>query len=156
LILLASRVQGIKAGFSAYGLVQGQWAFNPLLASEQFTFGGSQLGRGYDVGEMLGDKGLAGTVELRYDLPVERFKIQTLQLYTFYDWGVLWNLKDIGGVPRKQSGTSTGLGTRFYMTKYVSGNLMWTQTLTRQVATEALIHEGRRPRVWFSIVAAMQ
>jgi len=32
-----------------YGLFKGQWAFNPLLASEQFTFGGSQLGRGYDV-----------------------------------------------------------------------------------------------------------
>lgn len=152
--MTASRLQTIKGPFSLYGLLQGQWAFNPLLASEQFTFGGSQLGRGYDIAEILGDKGLAGTVELRYDIGFQKNIISSLQLYTFYDWGLIWNFKFVGGTPRKQSGTSTGLGARFYMTKYISGNVMWTQTLTKQVAAEELIGDGRRPRVFFSVVAS--
>lgn len=154
IFLLASRVQAIIGPLSAYGLVQGQWAANPLLSSEQFTFGGSQLGRGYDIAELLGDEGMAGSLELRYDQAVGRFKIQSLQFYTFYDAGMVWNFKYIGGTPRKQSGTSTGVGVRFYMTKYITGNAMWTQTLTKPVATEELINQGRRPRTWFSIVAS--
>lgn len=152
IVAQVSRLQVVKGPVTLYGMFQGQWAFNPVLASEQFAFGGSQLGRGYDIAEMLGDKGAAGSLELRYDQAVGRFLINTLQFYTFYDGGILWNYKFIGGVPRKQSGTSTGLGVRFFMTKYISGNFMWTQTLTKPVAAMQLIGEGRRPRVWFSIV----
>lgn len=152
--LVLSRMQTIKGPWSLYAVAQGQWAFNPVLASEQFTFGGSQLGRGYDIAELLGDKGASGSLELRYDLPVGRFLINKLQLYTFYDGGIVMNYKYVGGTPRKQSGTSTGLGVRFNMTKRVSGNFMWTQTLTKQVAAEELLNSGRRPRVWFSVVAS--
>lgn len=152
--LQVSRLQAIKGPFSLYGAFRGQWAFNPLLAAEQFTFGGSQLGRGYDVAELIGDKGAAGTLELRYDWFVGKI-LQSLQLYIFYDVGEIWNFKNIGGTPRKQSGASTGVGTRFFFTKYVSGNLMWTQTLTKEVAAEQLIGDGRRPRVFFSLVASL-
>ncbi|MFZ2314806.1 MAG: POTRA domain-containing protein [Gammaproteobacteria bacterium] len=157
----AARMQAIKGPWSAYGLVSGQYAFNPLLASEQFTFGGSQLGRGYDVAELIGDKGLAGSLELRYDLPVERFLVQSLQFYAFYDIGAVWNYLLIGDTPIKSSGASTGLGVRFFATKYVSGNLMWTQVLTRSIAaleqpTVDNMDQGRTPRVFFSIVASLQ
>jgi hemolysin activation/secretion protein len=152
--MTASRLQVIKGPVSLFGQVQGQWAFNPVLASEQFAFGGPQLGRGYDIAEILGDKGLAGSLELRYDWGIQRFLIQSLQLYTFYDVGSVWDYKFVGGVPRTISATSTGLGVRFYMNKYINGNLMWTQTLTKQVAAMEFIGEGRRPRVWFSIVAS--
>jgi len=148
-----ARLQAIRGPISLYGLLRGQWAFTELLSSEQFTFGGSSQGRGYDPAELIGDKGIGGTVELRYDIPLGKV-IQSLQLYTFYDFGEIWNLKTGPGSPGKLSGTSTGIGTRFFFTKYVSGNLMWTQTLTKQVAAEELIGDGRRPRTWFSIVAA--
>lgn len=147
-----SRLQAIKGPFSLLAVAQGQWAANPLLASEQFTFGGSQLGRGYDVAELIGDEGMAGSLELRYDLDVEKYYLRDLQIYTFYDAGLIWNFKFIGGVPRKLSGTSTGVGVRFYFMKHLSGNFMWTQTLTKQVAAEELIGDGSRPRVFFSIV----
>lgn len=152
--LMASRLQAIKGPVSLYVLGQGQWAFNPLLASEQFTFGGSQLGRGYDIAEILGDRGIAGTVELRYDKPIGALLINSLQFYTFYDAGMVWNYKFLGGVPIRQNGTSTGFGVRFFMTKYISGNGMWTQTLTRPVAAQELINQGSRPRLWFSIIAS--
>jgi len=150
-----SRLQAIKGPVSAYVLAQGQTACNPLLSSEQFAFGGSQLGRGYDVAEIIGDKGMAGSAELRYDLSVNRLLIQNLQFYAFYDIGVIYNFKFIGGTPRQQSAASTGFGVRFFLTKYVSGNFMWTQSLTKPVAAEQLIGDGRRPRMFFSVVASL-
>ena len=152
--LQLSRLQAIKGPVSLYALLSGQWAFNPLLASEQFTFGGSQVGRGYDVAELIGDKGAAGSLELRYDLGLNKFYLSTIQFYAYYDAGMIWNLKVAAGSPGRLSGTATGLGARFYATKYISGNIMWTQVLTKKIAAEALIHRGTRPRVFFSVVAA--
>jgi hemolysin activation/secretion protein len=134
-------------------VINGQWAFNPLLSSEQFTVGGSQIGRGYDVAELIGDKGLSESLELRYDLAIGTI-LQSMQLYVFYDAGQIWNIKTSSGSPGKLSILSTGFGTRFYATKYISGNFMWGQPLTKQVAAEELIHAGRRPRMFFSIVAS--
>ncbi|OGT62800.1 MAG: hypothetical protein A3E85_03050 [Gammaproteobacteria bacterium RIFCSPHIGHO2_12_FULL_45_12] len=165
--LLMNRLQAVKGPVSLYGVFKGQWAFNPVLSSEQFTFGGSQLGRGYDVAEVIGDKGLAGSVELRYDWNVSRFLIQTLQLYTFYDAGMMWDYKQIPGTPSHQSATSFGVGTRFSLNKYISGNVMWAQPLTKPVAAEQATSSiiingltyytasGMAPRVFFSIVASL-
>lgn len=150
-----SRLQGIKnRPFSLFVLVKGQYGFNPLLAAEQFSYGGSQIGRGYDVAELLGDKGLAGTAEFRYDMYMNKI-LQSLQFYVYYDAGVIWNWKKIVGSPIKQSGMTTGFGARFYFVKYISGNVMWTQTLTKPIAAEQLIHRGSRPRIFFSVVAAL-
>ncbi|RDI40052.1 ShlB/FhaC/HecB family hemolysin secretion/activation protein [Aquicella lusitana] len=154
IMLQLSRLQAVKGPFSVYGIFSGQWAFNPLLSSEQFTFGGPILGRGYDVAELIGDRGVAGSLEARYDLAITRL-LTNLQIYIFYDAGMIWNMLNIEGTPRKQSATSTGIGTRFFITKYISGNLMWTQTLTKEVAAEELIGQGRRPRVFFSLVASL-
>jgi hemolysin activation/secretion protein len=153
--LTLSRVQAIKGPWSIYGIFQGQWAFMPLLAPEQFTFGGPVIGRGYDVAEIIGDRGMDGSLELRYDWAIQRFKLQNLQFYAFYDAGVVWNYELIGGVPLRQSGTSTGLGVRFYANKYISGNVMWTKTLTKEIAALDLIGQGQNPRVFFSIVASI-
>lgn len=150
-----SRVQAIKGRWSVYGIFQGQWAFMPLLASEQFTFGGSVLGRGYDVAEIIGDRGAAASVELRYDYSMPKLKLNSLQFYAYYDAGAMWNYEYVGGTPLKSSGTTTGLGVRFAFTQYVSGNLMWTQVLTKQIAAEELIGDGKRPRVFFSLLASV-
>lgn len=149
----ASRLQAITGPVSFYSLFRGQWAFNPLLSSEQFSVGGSSIGRGYDSAEIIGDKGISGTFELRYDLAVGKV-LQSMQLYAFYDYGIIWNIITSTGSPAKNSLTSAGFGSRFYFTKYISGNLMWTQNLTKEVAAEELIGRGNIPRAWFSIVAA--
>ena len=147
-----SRLQALKGNFSVLAVAKGQWAFVPLLSAEQYTFGGNPLGRGYDPAEIIGDRGASGSVELRYDLNMSYF-INSLQFYSFYDIGSIWNILVNSSSPNKVSASSTGLGVRFTMTKYISGNLMWTQPLTKQVAAEAFIHEGWRPRTFFSIVA---
>lgn len=161
-----SRLQAIHGPLSVYGLVSGQYSPMALLASEQFTYGGSQLGRGYDVAELIGDKGAAASVELRFDLAVGKI-LQGLQFYAYYDAGMIWNYYLVGGTPRKQSATSTGLGTRFFFTKWITGNIMWTQPLTKQVAAlqatdQVLVNgqienkgNGKQPRVFFSVVASL-
>jgi hemolysin activation/secretion protein len=147
-----SRLQAIYGSISMLGVARGQWAFVPLLSSEQFTFGGNPIGRGYDPAELIGDRGVAASLELRYDKSIYKF-INTLQLYGFYDIGAIWNLLVNPTSPTKVSASSAGLGLRFTMNKYVSGNLMWAQPLTKQVAAEELIQQGWRPRTFFSVVA---
>ncbi len=153
--LQATRLQQLFWKFSLYGLVKGQYAFQPLLASEQFGFGGSQLGRGYDPAEIIGDRGAAGSLELRLSVAPSRWFLQAAQIYVFYDAGESWNLRNVQGPTTKQDATSTGAGIRFSMSKFVSGNLMWTQPLSKKVAALEQIGNGSLPRVFFSISASV-
>lgn len=148
-----SRLQALKGNFTLLVVGKGQWAFVPLLSSEQFTFGGNPLGRGYDPAEIIGDRGASGSMELRYDWNINYY-VNNLQFYTFYDIGAIWNVLVNFTSPEKVSASSTGVGMRFTMTKYLSGNVMWAQPLTKTVAAEALIGDGWRPRTFFSVVAS--
>lgn len=151
--LQLTRLQLIKGAWSLYGIARGQYAFNPLLSSEQFVFGGNLIGRAYDPSEIIGDHGAAGSLELRYDwTPGMRF-LQTMQLYTFYDVGKVWNIPNIVSETKTDSATSVGIGSRFGMNQYISGNFMVTQPLSRRVAAEELIGRGRDARVFFSLQA---
>jgi hemolysin activation/secretion protein len=166
-VLTLSRLQAIKGPWSAYVLLTGQSSSVPLLTAEQFTFGGPQIGRGYDIAEIIGDQGGSGSLELRYDwAPKNTLYIRSLQFYAFYDAGVVYNEIDTPGLSRRESATSAGAGVRFWFNRYISGNVMWGQPLTRKVATEVqteiievnhqqfFVGNGWRPRVFFSVVAA--
>ena len=153
-----SRVQQFGATrYSAFFQMTGQFTNEPLLATEQFGFGGVQqgLGRGYDSAEIIGDRGLAGSLELRMNVSPEKFYLQAAQLYAFYDTGVTWDLKTIADQKSKNSAASAGIGSRFFFTKNFSGNLLFAQPLTKQVAAQALIGDGRQPRVFFSLTASI-
>ena len=155
--VMLSRLQQFGASrYSAYLLIKGQYSLEPLLATEQFGFGGAQaaLGRGYDSAEIIGDRGLAGSFELRMNLTPEKPLLQAAQLYMFYDAGVIWNAKNVVDQLKKQSATSAGVGSRFYFTKNLSGNLLWAQPLTRQVDALTIIGDGHQPRVFFSLTAS--
>ena len=149
------RIQPLSNRFSIYTLAQVQYSFNPLLSSVQFGFGGSQVGRGYDPAEILGDRGAAGTLELRLNAFPNNFILQSVQFYTYYDLGVIWNIKNVINVKKKQSATSTGLGARFAFSKLITGNIMYTQVLTKSIASETIIGRGRDPKIFFSLVASV-
>ncbi|MEM6490328.1 MAG: ShlB/FhaC/HecB family hemolysin secretion/activation protein [Pseudomonadota bacterium] len=107
--LRAAHRQPIWGNFSALLGLTAQYSFDPLFASKEFALGGSGFGRGYDVGEAIGDHGAAGTLELRYDLiqPVEW--LPRVQPYVFVDGGATFNIGDSDG----QALASTGGGLRF-------------------------------------------
>ena len=156
-----NRLQLLKHHFSLFGLLKGQYSFEPLLTAEQYAYGGSLLGRGYDVAELLGDKGLGGSIELRYDWGLSVRFLSAVQFYGFYEVGKVWNdfttstLPVNTSLPLSISAASTGGGIRFFFTKNLSGNLWLAKPLTKAVAAEAIIGEGHNVRGFFSIVAAL-
>ena len=69
----ASRLQGLPQDFSLQMNFLGQWSSDTLLSGEQVLFGGSMLGRAYDSGAVAGDSGFGLLMELRKDMPAEKF-----------------------------------------------------------------------------------
>ncbi len=148
-----SRLQGISSRFSLLAAFQVQYAFNPLLATEQYAYGGADFGRGYDPSSIIGDDGLAGKLELRMDTAPELRFLQQIQYYAFYDGGMIWN-RDTTNLPAKQSAFSTGFGARFGFMPNLSGNLFIAKPLTLKVATlQASGQNATRCRVFFQITA---
>lgn len=145
-------LQPLRGRFTLSFSAGGQYAFNPLLSSEQFSFGGSQMGRGYDPSEIIGDRGLDGSLELRMSFSPGWMLLSSAEPYIFYDQGVVWNLKDVPGINKKQSAASTGAGTRFVFTNSLTGEVFIGQPLTKEVDSLAVINRGRIPRIFFGIV----
>jgi hemolysin activation/secretion protein len=107
---------------------QGQYAFDPLINGELFTFGGTQLGRGYDPGALTGDRGLGGSAELRYDQRVTMSPIQALQPYIYFDTGRVWNVHN-ATTNQNQNIESAGGGLRFWLVYNVVGGIEVSRTL---------------------------
>lgn len=137
-----SRLQDLPYNLSLLLAAQGQYTDDSLYASEQFGFGGSDFGRGYDPSEIIGDRGIAGKAELRYNQ-------ESNQFYAFYDIGSIWN-RDTVSQSAQESAASLGLGVRSYLTKWLAGDVVWAKPLTHDVAAE----ENRNPRVFFSLTVA--
>ncbi|RJX29057.1 MAG: ShlB/FhaC/HecB family hemolysin secretion/activation protein [Desulfurivibrio sp.] len=97
-----------------------QYSDEPLFSSEEFGIGGRIIGRGYDDGEILGDKGVGFSAELQYLTPV--YHEFSAQLYTFYDAGKVWNVDDIDENTdnEKPDLESAGLGLRLFWRENVT------------------------------------
>lgn len=94
--------------------VAGQYAFQPLLASEEFALGGTTFGRGFDPSQFTGDHGFGISGELKYfrtfTVMEERIGIEP---YLFGEMGYIYNIK--GGLPERQGLASYGGGVRLYL-----------------------------------------
>ncbi len=141
----AVRIQPFAAGWSLYTVAAFQYAFDELLSSEEFSFGGGSVGRAYDPSELTGDHGLSGLLELRYHRQLENPLVASIQPFAFYDVGAVWQKG--GGSDSRQSGASGGLGVRLTFSDNVDAGLYVAKPLTRPSA------EGEGSRVFFNISA---
>ena len=107
-----SRAQPLWAKFSLFVAAYGQYAFTPLLVSEQCSYGGRFFGRAFDPSQMLGDHCWAVLGELRYDIPTSWKQLTRLQLYAYADHGEVYIMEPALGTPASQHGTSVGGGVR--------------------------------------------
>lgn len=98
---------------------EAQVASRPLLSSEETGLGGRNFLRGYDYREYSGDKGIAGSAELRFDLEKLPKPVSDVQLYTYVDGGSVGNyhggrgggsLASAGGGARIWFGRTVELG----------------------------------------------
>ncbi|SDC58061.1 Hemolysin activation/secretion protein [Sphingomonas sp. YR710] len=81
------RTQGLAPRLSLQFNVQGQYTADRLLSGELISFGGPQLGRGYDPSVVAGDRGLGLLGEAQYRAPLNFGKLaDSAVLYGFGDW----------------------------------------------------------------------
>ncbi len=139
----AVRIQPLVDAWSLYGVVSAQFAFDSLLASEEFAYGGSSIGRGYDPSELTGDHGLSALLELRYGRGLVGSPIASVQPFAFYDFGAVWDKDSDADV----SAASAGLGLRFSFAETVDAGIYVAKPLTRPSA------EGEGSRVFFNLGA---
>lgn len=143
------RTQYLIGNFSFHTGLRGQYTQSTLLTSEQIGFGGGVFGRGYDPAELLGDQGTIGRAELRYEMYPRYRLLSYVQLFTFYDAGLIWNHNDEYQEGR-ESATSTGVGTRFRLNQYLRGSLEMNIPLTHTIYLE----QDRNPRAYFTVTAS--
>lgn len=105
----------------------GQYAFARLIDGEQITFGGTQIGRGYDPGAITGDHGLGLSVELRYDTALPAFRLQSVEPYVFSDTARVWEIGGTGGTD--QTIASAGAGIRFALPYHINAGIEFAHTL---------------------------
>jgi hemolysin activation/secretion protein len=146
----AARLQALPRNFEVLATVSGQYAFDPLLSSEEFGFGGGFTGRGYDPSEITGDRGIAASLELRYgqDLRVLDASMK-VQPYVFYDFGKIWNI-DQGGEDNI-SAASGGLGVRINVEEDWDINFSLAKVFTKSAENELKYENDLGARALFSI-----
>ncbi len=106
----AWRHQRLFGPFSAQISVSGQAANRPLLAAEEFSLGGARYGRAFDPSELSGDRGWAGSAELRWANPLRLDERVETEIFAFADTGVIWN--DQPGKDAREHLSSAGVGVR--------------------------------------------
>ena len=140
---LQNYLEGLNLAF----LCLWQYSDEPLLSSEEFGVGGRTIGRGFDAGEILGDKGYAVSAELQYSIP--NLWGLSSHMYAFYHMGKVWNRDEVdqktdNEKPRLES---HGVGARFFWEETMSFNIEISKPLTRVPAD----HSKKQPRYQFGM-----
>lgn len=129
------RLQRITPQVNLLLAARGQLSSGALLSSEEFGVGGMGYGRGYDPSEIVGDDGIAGKVELQWNLPPQFDVLTSNQLFGFYDVGRVWNDDPAAAGLERQSAASAGFGIRAKIMDATSADLTVAFPLTRRVQT---------------------
>ena len=130
--------------FSLQLQAEGQAASRPLLSSEEMGLGGRYFLRGYDYREFSGDKGIAGSVELRLDIPELGAPLRSAQLYGYADAG---SVSNYGTGTGGGSLASAGGGIRAFLRPQLDAALEVGVPLKDGANRD----DGRDPRISFVI-----
>jgi hemolysin activation/secretion protein len=91
---------------------RGQYAGDPLFSFEEFSAGNYTVGRGYDPGAIIGDRGIGLQAELRYGSLFPRSRTDlAFEPYLFVDQAWVWN-EDLLTAFAEDELTSVGGGVR--------------------------------------------
>lgn len=142
----ASHIHPVFGNFALFAIAAGQYAFDSLLADEQFGVGGIRFGRGYNPQEISRDHGLGFTGELQYARLSELSYLERYQFFGFYDYGKAWYY-EAGG---SEALSSAGAGARLWLAQNVSMELQVAKPLTRDSVRD---DGGRDPQFLFRLVA---
>ncbi|MBF0347587.1 MAG: ShlB/FhaC/HecB family hemolysin secretion/activation protein [Magnetococcales bacterium] len=130
------------------GEINWQWSGQPLLPSEEMIVGGSNLGRGYQPGEIAGDRGLSSKLELGFLFLCKDEGTRRSRVYGFLDYGNTHNL-DVsfrGTDNEKKDIMSTGLGIYFP----IKGRLFITTELAKPLNLRPETEPNKDPRFYIN------
>ncbi|WP_342147450.1 ShlB/FhaC/HecB family hemolysin secretion/activation protein [Rickettsiella endosymbiont of Aleochara curtula] len=147
-----THIQNITQTFSILIDSMGQYAFNPLAPAEKIPYGGGlPYGQAYDPGEIIGDQGLMGGIELRYNSFPKSFA--GIQYFTRYDIGKVWN-KNVAPtffLNSIYSDASLSAGLRLVLTKDFRLQLSVARPMTNPVQAQVQSgHNGKSLRFFFT------
>lgn len=125
---------------------EGQLSSRALLSSEEMGIGGPRFGRAYDYSELSGDRGIAGLVELRYDIKKTPLTGRVTQVYAFADAGTVGNF---GSGGRGGSLYSAGGGLRFDISKVFDAGV----EIAFPIGRDRFETNDRSPRLSFTTSA---
>lgn len=131
----ASREQELADSITLLVAAEGQYSNSALFVGDEFSIGGD-FGRGYDFSEFTGDSGIAAKVELQFGFEADNDFFQDYQLYTFYDFGTVWQRNVIAAEEHRSSLSSVGTGVRANLVENVSGYAQLSKPLEGSVASE--------------------
>lgn len=144
------RQQFIPGNIRLVYKLRGQWASDPLYSSEEFGYGGQDMGRSYDSSYIIGDKGLSTSLEAGYTGLSPLFGTFVTP-YLFYDIGKVWNL-DGSGQDKVQSASSAGGGIRFQNElSGISGGIGLAVPLTKSIDDPIYGSGKNSPRILLEI-----
>jgi hemolysin activation/secretion protein len=83
-----------------------QFTHHVLPDTERFKIGGDRLGRGFEVAEIAGDRGVGAKLELRRDVISTESMLGRVSAYGFYDFGAAWKQDR----PGRESAATAGTG----------------------------------------------
>jgi hemolysin activation/secretion protein len=151
--LYVARLQSLGAAWggnwSALVAVSAQHAFDTLLASELFAFGGENFGRGYDPSEIAGDSGEAAKFELRYAGAAPELGVPGYTMYGFYDAGHVRRREPLGESARERA-SAAGVGLRMTGKRW-QGLIEYALPLDHDIAAEG----NRDARFYFGVQVGM-
>jgi hemolysin activation/secretion protein len=98
---------------------QAQYAWKPLLSFEQFSAGNYTVGRGYDPGALLGDRGWGTQAELRIGsrVPVSASK-PAIEGYAFWDHVKIHRIDPLTDTGGREHLNSVGTGARISFDRF--------------------------------------
>ena len=99
---------------------RGQYAWKPLLSFEEFSAGNYTVGRGYDPGALLGDRGFGTQAEIRYGsrIPLSARR-PAIEGYAFWDHALVRNRDKLLPFIGREHLNSVGAGARVNWDRFI-------------------------------------
>lgn len=136
----AERTQKLPAAMNLSLKLDGQYATEPLISSEQYMAGGMESVRGYKENELVGDHALHGSIvlngpDLAHVLGLgERVGATP---FVFYDRASLWLRDPLPGQCRASNLQGAGAGLKGFVTSHIAFEVDWAVALTRTERTDS-------------------
>lgn len=146
-----SRLQSLGDNWGFYLLTSGQYAFEPVLADEEFDIGGIDFGRGYNPKEICGDSGIGITAEIQYTRPLNLKFAERYQLFGFFDFGSAWQRPNVLVPAVSASLSSAGAGVRAWFPYGVSLEVLVAKPLT--LPSQRQPNGTKEPQVLMRLIA---